>query len=156
MRLTVQGTQLRCIDNEGGLRWNLSIDDLVLVAEYTTNEGPQSDDYFLIFCTVEDGKALFAACSFYTNGRDEVLSAIGERLGSPLNLRLCGSTELDSNVLWPAELAGQKYFRFQQAEPTNFRERLRETMLGPAVEMFLSDPVQQYVREQLKLRNTEG
>ncbi len=156
MRLSVQGTQWRCIDQDGVVRWGLSVDDLVLVAEYTTRDGPLADDYFLIFCTVEDGKALFATCSFYVDGRDEVLSVIGEMLGSSLNLQLCGSAELDSNVLWPAELAGQKYFRFQKAEPRKLRERLREVVLGPAVEMFLSDPVQQYVREQLKLRNTEG
>jgi len=46
-----------------------------------TNEGPDVDDYFLVFVTVEDGKLYFSNCPFYSSGRDEALSILRERFG---------------------------------------------------------------------------
>lgn len=64
VNLEVVGSQLRCVGNSGTVHWIVSIDDIILVAEYTTNEGPHADDYFLIFCTVEAGQSTFATVLF--------------------------------------------------------------------------------------------
>ncbi len=37
----------------------------MLIAEYTTNEGPHVDDYFLVFVTVEENK-LFSLLAPFT------------------------------------------------------------------------------------------
>jgi len=61
---------------------------IVLIAEFTTNEGPYVDDYFLTFVTVENGKALYATCSFYAEGRDSALSEISHQVGCPIEVGL--------------------------------------------------------------------
>jgi len=68
--------------------WTLPIAAIVLIAEFTTNEGPYVDDYFLTFVTVENGKALSATCSFYAEGRDSALSEISHQVGCPIEVGL--------------------------------------------------------------------
>lgn len=144
VRLETVGSELRCVDESGTVPWTVSINDIILVAEYTTDEGPLADDYYLIFCTIEAERAVFATCTFYAGDRDAALRSLSDRLGSPLELGLCGSTVWASRVLWPPRMAGQQYFTFKAAEPRNILERLREVVFGPAIERFLSDPIQRY------------
>jgi hypothetical protein len=56
--------------------------------------------------SVEESQLYFSTCSFYADGREEILANVGERLGSPIELRLANSTDWKSRVLWPPELAG--------------------------------------------------
>jgi hypothetical protein len=128
----------------------MSIDNIILIAEYTTDEGPLADDYYLIFCTIEAEHAVFATCTFYADDRDAALKSVSDRLGSPLALGLCGSTVWASRVLWPSMMEGQPYFRFETAEPRNILEQLQRFIFGPASEKFLSDPVQRYIGAQLQ------
>jgi hypothetical protein len=150
--LQAVGSDLRCIDESGTVHWTVSVDDIILVAEYTTDEGPLADDYYLIFCTIEAGRAVFATSTFYANGRDAALRTLADRLGSPMALVLSASTVWASRVLWPPDMAEQEYFTFKTAEPNNILERLGGLVFGPATECFLSDPVQHYIRAQLKSR----
>lgn len=150
VRLETVGSELRCVDDSGNIRWTVSIDDIILVAEYTTDEGPLADDYYLIFCTIEADSAVFASCTFYVDDRDAALSSVADKLGSPLELHLCGSTVWASRVLWPPSMMEEQYFTFKTAEPRNIFERLQRVAFGPVTERFLSDPVQRYVRAQLE------
>lgn len=155
VRLETVGPELRCVDDSGTIRWSLSIGDIILVAEYTTDEGPFADDYYLIFCTIEADRAIFASCTFYADDRDAALSRLSDKLGSPLELGLCGSTVWASRVLWPPSMVEQQYFTFRTAEPRSILERLQGVVFGPATEGFLSDPVQHYIRAQLASRTSK-
>ena len=148
--LEAVGSELRCVDKSGTVYWTVSVDDLILVAEYTTNEGPFVDDYYLIFCSIGAERAVFATCTFYAEGRDATLRSLSDRLGSPLELVLCGSTAWASRVLWPSSMVGEPYFSFEIAEPRHVLNRLQRFVFGPTTERFLSDPVQRYIREKLK------
>src|SRR5688500_1399372 len=75
--------------------------------------GP-ADDYFFCFAT---GPAMWREASFYAEGRDEFLRALGAKLGAPLEAGLCNSTDFASRVLWPPSLAGQPMFRFEATPP---------------------------------------
>jgi hypothetical protein len=70
---------LEYLSSENALLWSTSTKDVVLLAEYTTSEGPYLEDYFLVFVTVENGKRYFATASFYSNGRDEVIKQLAEQ-----------------------------------------------------------------------------
>src|SRR5882724_8377909 len=101
VRLETVGSELRCVDKTGTLHWTVPIEDIILVAEYTSDEGPFTDDYYLVICTIEGEGAVFSTCTFYAVDRDLVLRSLSDRLGSQLELGLCGSTEWASRVLWP-------------------------------------------------------
>lgn len=148
--LRIRQSDLECLDTSGKLLWTLRIDSIVLIAEYTTNEGPHVDDYFLVFVTAEENKLFFSTCSFYVGGRDEALSVLRERLGFPVQLGLQGSTEWRSRVAWPAKIAGSEYFTFEDIPPKTLLERVKKRLLGPTQEYAISKPVRNYLEEQLR------
>jgi hypothetical protein len=148
--LRIREPNLECLDTTGRPRWTLPIKSIVLIAEYTTNEGPQVDDYFLVFVTAEENKLFFSTCSFYVDGRDEALSVLQERLGSPIQLGLQGSTEWRSRVAWPAKMAENEYFTFAEIPPKTLLERVKKRLLGPTQEYAISKPVRDYLEEQLR------
>lgn len=147
--LRIRQSNLECLDIAGTLRWSLPIRSLVLVAEYTTNKGPQCEDYFLVFVTVEDRELYFSTCSFYSDGRDEALSILQNRLGSPIQLGLQGSTEWVSRVAWPAKMAEREYFTFSPIPAETLGAKLKKRLLGSTYEYAISKPVQEYLKEQL-------
>lgn len=132
--LQIRQSDLECLDISGKLLWALTIEAIVLIAEYTTNEGPQMDDYFLVFVSAEENKLFFSTCSFYVDGRDEALSVLQERLGSSISLGLQGSTEWRSRVAWPIKMAGSEYFAFTEVPAKTLTEKLKKRLLGATQE----------------------
>jgi hypothetical protein len=101
--------------------WDLSLADVRIIGESTNQSGPFADDYFFCFAT---GPEMWREASFYADGRDEFLRALGARLGVPLDVGLCHSTDFASRVLWPPSLAGQPMFRYQDVSPKDFLGKL--------------------------------
>ena len=80
-QLQVKDSDLEYSGENGRVFWSLPISSTVLIAEYTTNEGPWCDDYFLVFVTIEKDTFYFHTASFYSAGRDETLAALKQLLG---------------------------------------------------------------------------
>jgi hypothetical protein len=91
----------------GDLVWSLTIANLVFIGEYTIESF--GDDYFLEFITTKDGLLNLFEVTFYSDGRDEAMAALGKKLGQPLPFGLCNSTAFKSRGMWPPELAGKPY-----------------------------------------------
>jgi len=153
--LEISDSTLRCLNGkrensssiDQGMIWSVEIKDLALIAEYTTSEGPYLDDYFLVFVSVENGRAYNSRCTFYADGRDEALQALGTRLGADLRLGLFNSTEWTSRVVWPAHLQGDEYFHFTQVKPVGLLSTMSKAWFGPQLEYSVADPVRAYIRE---------
>ena len=146
-RLAVQNQFLECFLN-AQLTWRTPLVSILLIAEYTTNEGPYVDDYFVEFWSLEDGSLLKTCTSFYAAGRDDAFAAIAAMLKTNLSFGLTGSTEWASRVIWPLELAGHPYFEFQNIEPANWREKLSSKFFGPDQEYFLTQEVRTFLEKQ--------
>lgn len=116
-------------------RFRLQLDEIVLVGEYTTSDGPAAIDYFLVFFT-RDGSRHDA--SFYAEGRDAAIEMLSDYWQMPLELRLAASTSLASNIVWPPSHAGQDLFVFHQQPPTKFFGRLLERIGVTTFEQRLS------------------
>ena len=112
--LRLENSTLSYRNEQGQTRWELSVSDLVLIAEYTTNEGPWCDDYFLVFWTRENGQLFRSGCPL-TGNSSAAFAEIGIALGDEFHLGLLNSTEWKSRVVWPSELAGEDYFTFTKA-----------------------------------------
>lgn len=126
---------------EGILRWSAPVDNIIVIAEYTTDEGPYVDDYFLVFVTIEKGKQYFATATFYSEGTEDVIRELSERWKTDIELRLVNSTDWKSRIAWPAALAGREYFEFAEVQPNGLAEKLRKAVLGPVYEYFPSKAV---------------
>jgi hypothetical protein len=94
--------------------WDLRVLDVRIIGEATNQSGPFADDYFFCFAT---GTSMWREASFYAEGRDEFLRALGAKLGSPVEAGLCHSADFASRVLWPPSLAGEPMFRFGDTAP---------------------------------------
>ncbi|MBZ5491232.1 MAG: hypothetical protein LAO76_09905 [Acidobacteriia bacterium] len=154
-QLQVKDSDLEYSGEDGRVFWSLPIPSIALIAEYTTNEGPLFDDYFLVFITIED-MFYFHTASFYAASRDETLAALKKLLGSTFELKLIGSTEWDSHAMWPQEIAGNKYFQFKPVRPETMLQKVKEKLLGPTREYSLAKPIQEYLQSRLKdIRNSK-
>src|SRR5216683_4659890 len=111
--LAVSENALEYRDQRGHLLWRLNPGNIVLVAEYTTNEGPFGDDWFLVFA-VGNKNPYFTTCSIYSDGRDEALEFLRTRFA--IEPKLTNSTEWKSVVLWPSAVEGAELFAFSQRE----------------------------------------
>lgn len=147
--LRIRGESLELLDAAGTPRWSLAVGSILLIAEYTTNEGPYDDDYFLVFVTAEDSKLYFSTCPS-SAGVGEGLNLLQQRLGSPIKLELQGSTEWRSRVAWPPEMRGTEYFTFKPAPANTLREKVKKRLFGPTYEYAISSAVQEFLRQQLK------
>jgi len=146
IQLTVQGETLECKRPNGDHAWSCPVSSIVLVAEYTTDEGPWCDDYFLIFWTWEEGRLFRAQVTCSAHGTDQTVSDLSRFLQSQIDLKLTGSTDWNSRIMWPPKLAGHPYFTFVEAQPRNWRERLSCLLWGPAKLYFASDEVSAFLR----------
>lgn len=146
IRLAVQDQFLDCFINDQ-LTWRTPISSILLIAEYTTNEGPYVDDYFVEFWSLEDGSVLRARASFYAAGINDTFARIAAELKEDLTFGLTGSTEWASRIMWPPELAGHPYFDFREVKPANMREKTAQLVFGSAQEYFLTREVQAFLKQ---------
>jgi hypothetical protein len=123
----------------GPERWGVALDDLRIIGEFTTPDGPLLDDYFICFVAV-DGATLAAPID--ADGCRETLAELGQRLGLALEPGLVNSTEYASRILWPAELRGEALFEFRPSAARGWLAGLilgntQETRLSPGVHRLL-------------------
>ncbi len=98
----------------GAPNWELPLSDVRVIGEMTNDHGPFADDYS--FCFATEANRWYEG-SFYAEGSEGFLKSLVNHLGCDLPLRLIGSTDYDSNVLWPPHLAGRPMFAFIPERP---------------------------------------
>ena len=133
--LRIRGETLELLDATGTPRWSLPIGSILLIAEYTTNEGPYADDYFLVFVTAEESQLYFSTCPVSSASIEEGLTLLQQRLDSPIKLELQGSTEWRSRVAWPPKMQGTEYFTFKPTHAETFAERSKRDCSGRRTSM---------------------
>ena len=94
--------------------WDLPLASVRIIGESTNESGPFFDDYFFCFAT---GPEMWFQASFYARGRDAFLEELSRTLGCKISAGLCHSTGFASRVIWPASLAEQPMFQFNN-QPT--------------------------------------
>ena len=126
-----------------GEAWELEVESLGAVGEYTLQEDPSSDDYFLVFVSTSGD---FHRASFYADGRDSCLTDLGRELGATLRCNLRESTAPRSQVLWPKELIGAPLFAARGREGRSLLGRIRDLLGIRRYELELSRTVCKHVK----------
>jgi hypothetical protein len=140
-KLSCDGNVLSYRHETGG--WSLAVSDIRLVAEYTTSDGPWSDDYFLAF--IRARQPTHHETSFYADGRDDALRQLGQALGTVLRLGLCNSADFKSRIIWPTYLADKPLFDLAPSRTT--MGRFRQRWLGAPIDTVLSEAAQSAIKE---------
>src|SRR5690606_10078645 len=117
--LRIEGGIVHYTERSGG-GFSLTLDQIRIIGEYTNQNGPFADDWFLFFLTPEPG---WYEVPMYAEGVNEFIEALSRRLDAPIEPKLFGSTDFTSRVLWPAHLEGQPLFNFEDWHPAEFWPR---------------------------------
>ena len=123
--------------------WELSVVDLKLYGEYTTDQGPFVDDWFMVFVS-SDGR--WYEASTYADASCEFRKQLVGFLGiEDLLGDLSVSTDFNSRILWPIKSRGLPLFRFTRVELPLW-QRIKRFGIGE-IKYSLSDEAKQYVTE---------
>jgi hypothetical protein len=103
----------------------ISVDEIKLIGEYTTGDGPLLDDWFIVFMTSPtDWKQI----SEYTPGMQEMLQAMGQLLDAPVVCSLFGSTSWKTSIIWPPSVAEMEMWNVQTNPPVTLWQKLKDTL----------------------------
>jgi hypothetical protein len=117
--------------------WQIPINEIRCIGEYTNSDGPFADDYFIVFLT----KDYTYTGSFYANDCLKVFKDLRLILQYELDLTLACSTNWASNILYPNELAGKPLYSGTYTKPKNTIGKIKEFIAGKEYSLDLPDYV---------------
>ena len=114
----------------------IPVDDIKLIGEYTTGNGPLIDDWFIVFMTSStDWKQI----SEYTPGMQEMLQELGELLDAEIVCSLFSSTSWKTSIIWPASVAEKEMWDVQTEQATTLWQKLKNAAgMGSAPTLVLT------------------
>jgi hypothetical protein len=115
--------------------FSLPLSEIAVIGEFTTDNGPVIDDWFLVFVRRTGGEWFEA--SEYAVGTQDVLQRLSTVLGDSLRAGLSNSMDFSSRILWPTALADRPLFTFSPVTASTFLRRIKPSML-PQVSHSLS------------------
>lgn len=122
--------------------WQIPISEIVTFGEYTTDNGPWIDDWFMVFVTRDFN---WVEASNYCAGCDEVRDYLAKHWGvDSLYGPLALSTNFDSRAIWPSEIAGQPLFDFVE-RPQSILDKVKSFGMG-----LLDKDITSEIRQRLQ------
>lgn len=116
--------------------WEIPIANIIVVGEYTNDQGPLLDDWFICFL-VDDLNGWHEA-SNYADGISDFKKEFLETKGvSNMYSDLGSSTDYNSFILWPNELYGKPLFNFTNVY-TSWWSRV---LFSPKIKFNLSENI---------------
>lgn len=96
--------------------FELDLKTVMLIGEYTNDQGPFFDDWFLLFLDHENQSF---QVSMYAENIENVLSELIKTFDFERNLGLVNSSDWKSIVLWPETMKGKEFLQLISVEPSN-------------------------------------
>lgn len=112
----------------------MQVEDIGVIGEYTTPNGPWEDDYFVVFVD-RDGKRLEVPDTAFTPAATDELR---RSLGSDFAFGLANSTDFNSRILWPPKFAGKPLYVFTKVPARGFTRRVLQILGGREVQLTLT------------------
>lgn len=107
--------------------WQVPLSEIIAFGEYTTDNGPYIDDWFMVFVTRDFN---WVEASNYCAGRDEIREELAKLWGvESLYGELAFSTDFSSRAIWPAGIAGKPLFEFLE-RPQSTLEKTKSFGIG--------------------------
>ncbi len=134
---------------EQGCVLEFPVKDLQVLGEYTTSNGPELDDHFLVFM---QGQEDWIEISFESGDCEALLSALGREVCANITPTLSNSTIEQSRVLWPESLKGKELFEFREVPQNGFVGWIKKFFGIERLSKTISREVQDYFAGQAKER----
>jgi hypothetical protein len=129
------------IDNEhiqfrskGYGNWDLDVNTVLLIGEYTTQDGPMMEDYFVVMVTENRNEFEIPV---NVKGFHDFLKEVARRMHVDISRKLMFSTDFASRVIAPISLEGHPLYIFEKEKKPFWKglftlSRMTRT-LSPAV-----------------------
>jgi len=131
-----------------GTSWELPISEIALIGEYSTQEGPGSEDHFICIIDKEGNR--------YDVGADEgatrLLSELSIALGVHLEPKLILNTDFNSCILYPCSAHGSPLF-VRPPKLVTFMDQVKSFFRRGEHELRLSDEAEALI--QLKVSTSQ-
>ena len=144
--LQARNGQLGYDDAQGNQLWQMPLERIVLVAEFTNDEGAKREDHFLVFWSFEEGELHRALAGFHATGRNEAMDALSTYWQTELKLELPESRQWKSRVVWPKELEDHQYLALEEMPAATLRQKIRGALFGPVQQYLPTEEVSEYLR----------
>lgn len=123
------------------IMWSFPLTELRLIGEWTTDHGPQCEDYFLGF--IAGRIPLWYEAPVGANPR--IIEQL--EMGQPVRVGLAASTTFKSRMIWPLVLQGQDLFEYTpQKRGRGLFNRFKDEIL-PLIHSALTQEVQEYLAQ---------
>lgn len=121
--------------------WNLPIEELRLLGEYTNEDGPHAADHFLVFFG-PGGRAFEAPVD--ADGTVSVIRELESILSIPMQLELRFNTTFASRAIWPPQLSGQELFTVRE-KTERLTDRIKSAIGFGKVELNLRPEIARHI-----------
>ncbi len=99
---------------DGKVIVEVNADEIIVIGEYTNNDGPILDDWFLVMVTKD---ANWQSIPMYAENIQAVESFLENKFEAKISsAQLTNSTEWNSRISYPPQLYGQELFRLEKSE----------------------------------------
>jgi hypothetical protein len=112
---------------KGTLLFELNLDDVKLIGEYTNDQGPFFDDWFLVFVDTQNQRF---EVSMYSENIEAIKDEVVKVFGYDHTLGLVNSTDWKSIVIWPEIMKGKEFLKLEKLKPKSFLEKLKSSVFG--------------------------
>ncbi len=95
------------------LFYEIPAEEIKVIGEFTTADGPWFDDWFLTIITKNDWYEIPMDAA----GLDELLTDLSKRLGVNLNWQFVGSTKWKTRIMYPESVKDKELYKLVDVEP---------------------------------------
>jgi hypothetical protein len=122
--------------------WQIFLSEIIAFGEYTTDNGPYIDDWFMVFVTRDFN---WVEASNYCARREEVRDELAKHWSvESLYGDLAFSTDFSSRAIWPTEIAGKPLFDFVE-RPQSIVEKVKSFGIG-LIDKDITSEVRQHLQ----------
>lgn len=112
--------EILILEEKEDIIFQLPIKEIVFIGEYTNDQGPYFDDWFLF---VVDNEGNTFQISMYSLNIDLVMKKLSKIFGFSRSLDLVNSSDWKSISLFPKNFYGQEFLGLVKKEPRNIIRR---------------------------------
>jgi hypothetical protein len=125
--------------------WSINVSALVLVGEFTNQDGPHLSDHFLVL--VDSDRRLYEV-PIGATGFESTWKQLAQMLGVNPELSLVGETDFASGILWPEFFRGRHVFDYVEKPSRSFFGRLFFPFGVGRIESKLSEHLEEYLNQK--------
>lgn len=106
----------------GQTTFSIPVTEIKVIGEFTTNNGPYLDDWFLTIITATDWYEI----PLDVIGTYQLLTDLGQKLGTAMSFQLTNSTEWKTRIMFPDNFKDKELYQIVSIAPMTILEKAKK------------------------------